>query len=209
MKQIWNTILGILASLPAAFFVTWLVAVIYYWITGNENAYWTYIIFFAIIFLGAKFGYEKDEPSSYSSSSLEESSSTNYLDDGPQWSNAEKSEIMGHIGYGKRINSETGIIEEKGQFGWSDTDRRIDPETGNFQKRGLIGWDDTGTRVDQDRGIVQKEGIFTYLDTNTRVNPESGIIQKEGLFSWVDTDKRIDPETGKSQHEGLFGWVDD
>lgn len=117
--------------------------------------------------------------------------------------------IIGHAGYGKRVNPETGAIQEEGLFGYLDTDTRIDPKTGKYQKEGLFSWIDTETKIDQESGIIQKEGLFGYVDTDTKVNPETGIIQKEGLFGWVDTDKRIDPETGKSQHSGLFGWVDD
>jgi hypothetical protein len=91
--------------------------------------------------------------------------------------------IIGATGKGKRVNPETGRIQEEGFLGWKDTDKRIDPETGNVQEEGFVGWKDTGTRVDQ----------------------ETGTIQKKGLIGWDDTDERIDTETGKHQKKGLIG----
>jgi hypothetical protein len=116
--------------------------------------------------------------------------------------------IVGPVGSGKRINPETGVVQEKGIFGWNDTDQRIDPETGKVQKNGVFGWNDTDTRIDQESGNIQKDGFFGYNDTDTRVDPETGIIQKNGMFGWSDTDERIDPETGKHQKNGILGWSD-
>lgn len=116
--------------------------------------------------------------------------------------------IMGPIGPGKRINQETGVIQEKGIFGYEDTNQRIDPETGKMQTKDIIGWKDTGKKVDQESGRIKKETFLGYQDTETRVHPETGIIQKKGLIGWIDTEERINPETGKHQEKGLFGWID-
>lgn len=145
---------------------------------------------------------ESDSPSldsSYSSNSNKTHSTKD----------AGKQRVLGHAGYGKRVNQQTGAIQEKGMFGWRDTGKRIDPESGNYQKEGLMGQRDTGTRIDQESGVIQEDGLFGHSNTDTRVNPDTGVIEKDGLFGWVGTDQRINPETGKSQHLGLFGWVDD
>jgi hypothetical protein len=34
------------------------------------------------------------------------------------------------------------VVQERGFFGWKDTDERIDPETGKHQERGFFGWKD-------------------------------------------------------------------
>ena len=117
--------------------------------------------------------------------------------------------IVGSVGPGKRINQDTGIIQEEGMFGYKDTDQRIDPETGKIQKEGLFGWNDTETRINQETGNIQKEGLFGYNDTETRINPDTGIIQKNGMLGWQDTDERINTETGKHQKNGMLGWQDD
>lgn len=116
--------------------------------------------------------------------------------------------IFGPVGDGKRINQETGIIQEKSMFGWSDTNQKIDPETGQIQEKGMFGWDDTETKVDQETGVIQKKGFLGYNDTDTRIDPETGVVQKKGLIGWDDTDERVDPETGKHQTKGLLGWDD-
>jgi len=117
--------------------------------------------------------------------------------------------IIGPVGAGKRINQDTGRIEEKGFFGYTETDQRIDPETGKLQTQGFFGMNDTETRIDQETGNIQKNSFFGYNDTNTRINPESGIIQKNGFLGWEDTDERIDPKTGRHQKNGMFGWHDE
>lgn len=117
--------------------------------------------------------------------------------------------IVGPTGSGRRVNQETGVIQEKGMFGYNDTDQRIDPETGKVQTKGMFGWNDTETRIDQETGNIQKEGMFGYNDSETRINPDTGIIQKKGLLGWNDTEERINPETGKHQKKGLLGWSDD
>lgn len=117
--------------------------------------------------------------------------------------------IVGPTGSGRRVNQETGIIQEKGLFGYNDTEQRIDPDTGRVQTKGMFGWNDTETRIDQETGNIQKEGMFGYNDSETRINPDTGIIQKKGLLGWNDTEERIDPETGKHQKKGLLGWSDD
>ena len=90
--------------------------------------------------------------------------------------------IVGPTGSGRRVNQETGVIQEKGMFGYNDTDQRIDPETGKVQTKGMFGWNDTETRIDQETGNIQKEGMFGYNDSETRINPDTGIIQKNGLL---------------------------
>jgi hypothetical protein len=117
--------------------------------------------------------------------------------------------IFGSVRRGKRVNPETGRIQEEGLIGWKDTDQRIDPDTGNLQEEGFIGWKDTGTRINQETGNIQREGFLGYEDSETRVNPETGIIQRKGFIGWEDTDERIDPNTGRHQKKGLLGWVDD
>lgn len=42
----------------------------------------------------------------------------------------------------RRLDPESGIVQEKGILGWKDTDERFDPETGKHQVRGLFGWKD-------------------------------------------------------------------
>ena len=116
--------------------------------------------------------------------------------------------IFGTIGNNKRINQNTGIIQERGMVGWNDTEQRIDPETGQLQEKGMFGWNDTDTKFNQETGIVQKEGFLGYEDTDTRIDTKTGIIQKKGFMGWDDTEERIDPETGRHQKKGLFGWDD-
>ena len=118
------------------------------------------------------------------------------------------SRIIGAVGGGKRLNPETGVVQENGMFGWNDTNQRINPETGNIQTNGFLGWNDSDIRIDQESGNIQKDGFFGYNDTDTRVNTETGIIQKNGMLGWVDTDERIDPKTGNHQKKGMFGWSD-
>jgi len=116
--------------------------------------------------------------------------------------------ILGSVGKGKRINPETGRVQEEGFLGWKDTDQRIDPETGKIQKEGMFGWNDSGTKVNQETGNIQKEGLLGYNDTETRINPDTGIIQKKGFLGWDDTDERIEQETGRRQKKGFLGWDD-
>jgi len=116
--------------------------------------------------------------------------------------------IVGAVGAGKRVNQETGVVQENGMFGWNDTNQRIDPETGNIQTNGFLGWNDSGTRINQESGNIQKDGLFGYNDSDTRVDPETGIVQKNGMLGWSDTDERIDPKTGNHQKNGMFGWSD-
>lgn len=118
------------------------------------------------------------------------------------------SRIVGPIGSGKKINQETGVIQEDGFFGYTDTDQRIDPETGKVQTKGVFGWNDTDTKIDQETGNIQKDGFFGYSDTETRIDPETGIVQTKGFAGWTDTDERIEPTTGKHQEKTFFGWVD-
>lgn len=117
--------------------------------------------------------------------------------------------ILGASRPGTRIDPDTGVIQEEGYLGYTDTDTRIDPETGNIQKQGIFGWTDTDTKVDQETGNIQKKGLLGYNDTETRIDPDTGVIQKKGLLGWVDTEERINPETGKHQKKGMLGWVDD
>jgi hypothetical protein len=117
--------------------------------------------------------------------------------------------IIGPVGTGKRINQDTGRIEEKGFWGYNETDQQIDPETGKLQIQGFFGMNDTETRVDQETGNIQNKGFLGYHDTDTRIDPDTGIIQTKGVFGWVDTDGRIDPDTGRHQKNGMFGWHDE
>lgn len=117
--------------------------------------------------------------------------------------------IIAPTSSGQRVNPETGVVEEKGFFGWSSTNKRVDPETGKMQEKGIIGWDDTKTKIDQNTGNIQEKGIFGYNNTDTRVDPKTGVIQNKGVFGWNDTDERINPETGRHQKKGVFGWNDD
>lgn len=52
----------------------------------------------------------------------------------------QKENWFGHTNTDKRIDPETGAIQDRGWFGWKDTGERIDPETGNHQKQGLFGY---------------------------------------------------------------------
>lgn len=116
--------------------------------------------------------------------------------------------VLGIPGKGRKIDQETGIIQEKGLFGYNNTNKRINPETGKIQNKGLFGWEDSKTKIDQESGIIQKKGLFGFDDTNTRVNPETGIIQTKSVFGWNDTNERINLETGKHQEKSIFGWND-
>jgi hypothetical protein len=42
----------------------------------------------------------------------------------------------------RRLDPESGVVQEKGILGWKDTDERFDPETGKHQVRGIFGWKD-------------------------------------------------------------------
>lgn len=117
--------------------------------------------------------------------------------------------IIAPTSSGQRVNPETGVVEEKGFFGWSSTNKRVDPETGKMQEKGIFGWDDTKTKIDQNTGNIQEKGIFGYNNTDTRVDPKTGVIQNKGVFGWNDTDERINPNTGRHQKKGVFGWNDD
>jgi hypothetical protein len=48
----------------------------------------------------------------------------------------------------RRVNPETGVIQTRGPFGWTDTDLRVNPSSGKLQERGVFGW----VQVDGDQG---------------------------------------------------------
>lgn len=122
----------------------------------------------------------------------------------------ERRRVVGYPpGKGKRVNPETGVIQEQSFLGWNDTNERIDPETGNIQERGFLGWNDSETRINQETGNIQERGFLGWNDSETRINPDSGVIQEKGMLGWMDTEVRIDPETGKRQKKGLLGWADE
>ncbi len=108
----------------------------------------------------------------------------------------------------QRIDPGSGIVQEKGVFGWKDTDTRVEPGSGDIQEKGIFGWRDTEKRIDPQSGVVQERGILGYHDTDTRIDPETGVIQERGILGWKDSDERIDPATGKHQVRGIFGWKD-
>jgi hypothetical protein len=111
-------------------------------------------------------------------------------------------------GSSHRVDPESGVVQEKGIFGWKDTDTRVEPGSGDIQERGIFGWQDTDKRIDPQSGVVQERGLLGYHDTDTRIDPETGVIQERGIFGWQDSDERIDPVTGKHQVRGIFGWKD-
>lgn len=53
-----GAIVGGCVGIVVAFVVTGIFAILYSWLSGNKEAYWTYIIFFGIIIVSAKLGYD-------------------------------------------------------------------------------------------------------------------------------------------------------
>jgi hypothetical protein len=110
--------------------------------------------------------------------------------------------------HGYRVDPETGVVQERGLFGWADTKRRVDPTSGVVQDRGIVGWADGKQRIDPQSGDIQDRGMIGWAGTGRRVNPESGVVQEWGAFGWADTNERFDPATGVRQVRGLTGWID-
>jgi Flp pilus assembly protein TadD len=78
----------------------------------------------------------------------------------------------------KRVNPETGILEEKGVFGWSPVENpdghqeRINPDTGVREEKGVFGW----SPVENPDGHQE------------RTNPDTGAHEEKGVFGWSPTE---------------------
>lgn len=130
-------------------------------------------------------------------------------DDPREKQTAVSDRVIGTVGYGERIDQQTGIIQKETPLGWVDTKRRINPKTGELEEEDIIaGWVSQEAHIDQESGEIFKKTLLGKESAEIRVNTKTGIIETKGLFGWEETDERIDPKTNKRQYRGAFGWQD-
>ena len=115
----------------------------------------------------------------------------------------------------KRVNPDTGLIEEKGCCGWEPArndnghEERVNSDTGVREEKGCCGWEparnDNGheERVNSDTGMREEKGCCGWEPARNdnghevRVNSETGFLETKGCFGWETEGKSNDKFYGR------------
>jgi hypothetical protein len=107
----------------------------------------------------------------------------------------------------KRVNPDTGVIEERHIGGWQSTGERINLETGEHEERHIGGWQSTGERTNLETGEHEEKHIGGWQSTGERTNLETGEHEERHIGGWQSTGERTNLETGEHEERHIGGWI--
>jgi hypothetical protein len=131
----------------------------------------------------------------------------------------------------KRVNPDTGALEEKRWHGWTPSknaeglQQRVNPDTGAQEEKRWHGWTPSKNaeglqqRVNPDTGAQEEKRSHGWTPSKNaeslqeRVNPDTGALEEKRWHGWTPSknaeglQQRVNPDTGVQEEKRWHGWT--